>query len=116
MAVREGEQRAVAMSQSIPESWKGQMEKAMSGGAALGPEIREGLKRLAMRSYEGHKTQYDEAKNFYEQQAMRIGLDPSSISYMGESTPTEQVMGQGGAAPDKDAWIRNRAAEIMTGR
>lgn len=97
MAVREGEQRAVASSQSIPEAWKGELTKALSGKSALGPEVREGIKRLAERAYQGNKEQYDRTLKFYQDQALTKNLDPSRISYMGESAPsliTKSIGGQ----------------------
>jgi hypothetical protein len=93
MAVREGEQRAVAMSQSIPAAWKGALAKALNGEAELGPEIRAGLRRLAGRAYEGHKVQYDKALSFYQGRAQDLGLDPAKLSYLGESPSVKEVMG-----------------------
>lgn len=93
MAVREGEQAAVLRSQSIPDDLKGAALKAWDGNAQLGTKAREGLLRLAMRSYEGHKSQYDRTLQFYRDQAKQRGIDPNRISYIGESTPSEQVFG-----------------------
>lgn len=93
MAVREGEQNAVAASQSIPEKWKGELTKALTGGAALGPEIRAGLQRLAARSYEGNKAQYDRTLAFYTERAKEVGLDPSALSYIGASPTVDAVVG-----------------------
>lgn len=110
MAVREGEQAAIANSQSIPKAWKGSLAKSLSGKSRLGTEAREGLKQLAKRAFEGHKNQYDRTLSFYQGEAARKGLDPSRVSYIGASTPTEEVFkevplplpkpGQGIAAPD----------------
>lgn len=85
MAVREGEAAAVASSQSIPEAWKGKINKSLSSGSELGPDVREGIKRLAMRSFEGHKEPYDKALKFYKGQAKQRQLNPDDISYIGES-------------------------------
>lgn len=97
MAVREGEQAAVAASQSIPEKWKGALNKSLKGGTALNPQVREGIARLAQRAFEGHKEKYDTALGFYKNQAIAKKLDPSRVSYLGESTPTEAIF----AAPTK---------------
>ncbi len=100
MAVREGEQAAIASSASIPEAWRGALSKSLSGGAALGEEVREGMKRLALRSYEGNKQQYDRTLDFYRKQAEKRGVNPSDISYAGESAPTEKIFGiPAGAVP-----------------
>lgn len=96
MAVREGEQRAVAASQSIPEEWRGSLTKALKGGSSLGTDVREGLKRLAERSYQGNKEQYDRTLDFYKEQATKKGLDPNRISYIGESAPSLQTRVIGG--------------------
>lgn len=97
MAVREGEQAAVAASQSIPEEWKGALNKAFTSGTKLGPDVREGLKRLADRAYQGNKEQYDRAFEFYKNEATSKNLDPNRISHIGESTPslaTKQIGGR----------------------
>ena len=91
MAVREGEQAAMAASTSIPDKWKGYLNKSLTGGTALPPDVREGMKKLAMRAYDGHKAQYDTAFNFYQDQANKKGLDPKRISYLGESPSSESI-------------------------
>lgn len=91
MAVREGEQAAVLGSQSVPEEWKGVMTKALTGQAALGPEVREGLKRLAIRNYAGNKDQYDRAFDFYSNRAAEKGLDPANLSRIGQSTDASNI-------------------------
>ena len=83
MAVREGEQNAVAASQSIPEEWKAKVTSALEGKSQLGPEIREGLKRLAERAYSSHKGLYDQAFGLYGKEAELQGLDPNRLSYIG---------------------------------
>jgi hypothetical protein len=95
MAVREGEQAAVAASQSIPAAWKGAALKALNAGAALGPDARAGILRLAGRAYEAQKGQYDRALSFYQNRAQEVGLDPQALSRIGESLPVEEVMGKG---------------------
>lgn len=102
MAVREGEQAAVANSQSLPEAWKGQLRKALVGESALSDDTRAGLKRLAERAYIGQKDQYDRALTFYQSQAKQKGIDPDRISYMGESSELSDVFKTGipeGAQP-----------------
>ena len=53
MAVREGEQAALANSASIPDEWRAEMAKALNGESGLSPKTREGIKRLAMRALRG---------------------------------------------------------------
>jgi len=92
MAVREGEQRAIASSQSIPQALRGQLAKALAGESALSPEARAGIINLAQRSYNGHKAQYDKALAFYKEQARAKGLDPNRVSYLGEAPDVGSVM------------------------
>lgn len=79
MAVREGEQAAMANSPSIPARWKGSLRKALFGEAELTEDVREGIKRLAIRAYDGHKMQYDRIYADYVEKAKRRGIDPTEI-------------------------------------
>lgn len=106
LAVREGEAAAIANSQSLPDALKGQYGAALNGTSKLGPDAREGLKRLAMRAFEGHKAQYDRALGFYQGEAKAKGIEPGRVSYMGPSMETQQVMGD--AAPPGFKIQRNR--------
>jgi len=83
MAVREGEQAAVAKSQSIPDAIRGELGKALRGEAALGASAREGLLRLAERSYVGHSSQYSRALDSYSAIAKSRSLDPALLSRIG---------------------------------
>lgn len=98
MAVREGEQGAVKMSQSIPEAWKNELNSALSGKTALGPDVREGIKNLASRAYGSHKGLYDQAYELYGKEAELQGLDPSRISYIGQAPDAASVFGASGQA------------------
>lgn len=91
MAVREGEQAAIAASASIPEQWKGQMKKAFAGEPGLTPATRQGMLELAERAYRGFQSQYDRTYSFYEGQAKAKGLPPGRISTIGRSTPSEEI-------------------------
>ncbi len=91
MAVREGEQNAVAASQSIPEEWKAKVTSALEGKSQLGPEIREGLKRLAERAYSSHKGLYDQAFGLYGKEAELQGLDPNRLSYIGKPKEFSEI-------------------------
>lgn len=93
MAVREGEQAAIMNSQSIPQAWKGQIEKASQGTTALQPEVRKGLENLAKRAYEGRLKNYSEALNFFKNEAKIMKVSPDRIAYLGEGIPVEQVFG-----------------------
>jgi len=94
MAVREGEQGAVANSQSIPEAWKGQLESALSGSSALGDDVRKGIERLATRAYNSHKGLYDQAYDMYGKEAEMQGLDKSRLSYLGSPLSSDQIFQQ----------------------
>lgn len=93
MAVREGEQGAVKMSQSIPEAFRGQMLGALSGKTELGPDVREGIKNLASRAYNSHKGLYDQANELYTKEATLQGVDPSRISYIGQAPEAASIFG-----------------------
>jgi len=97
MAVREGEQRAVAASQSIPEAWKGSINKALNGGTELSDDVREGIKRLAQRSYEGNKAQYDRTLSFYQNEAKSKQLDPNRVSFVGQAQDPAALFNSQGA-------------------
>jgi hypothetical protein len=101
MAVREGEQAAIANSQSLPEAWKNSMMKAWTGEAQLGSDVREGMKRLAMRAYQGHKDQYDRAMNFYAQRAKEANINPENLSRIGESSLARNIFESQGAIETK---------------
>ena len=73
MAVRDGEQAAVAASASIPGQYKGWITKALSGESALPPDVREGVLRIAQRRYEEHASKFNQARQFYGVQAERTG-------------------------------------------
>lgn len=91
MAVREGEQAAVAKSQSIPDSIKGEINRTFSSGTAMSDQAREGIKNLAIRAYEAKKAQYDQSLNFYKQEADIKGLDPKRVSYLGDAPATDSI-------------------------
>jgi hypothetical protein len=93
MAVREGEQNAVAGSQSIPDAWKGQLNKALAGGTALDDDVREGIRNLAMRAYSAKAAQYTKATDYYNNLALSRGLlgNNESISYLGAPASAESV-------------------------
>lgn len=95
MAVREGEQSAVANSQNITDAWKGELKAALEGKSSLGPDVREGIKRLAARAYEGKRQQYDKALTYYQGLGEGRGLlgEGQSISYLGKAPPAVDVFG-----------------------
>lgn len=95
MAVREGEQAAVTNSQSIPDAWKGQLDKALRGETSLDDGVRKGIKALAERAYNAQKTQYDLAYDFYKKEADIKGLDNSRVSYLGDSPDSSALFGPG---------------------
>ena len=83
MAVKEGEQAAVAQTASLPERFKGEMLRAMEGGAKLSPDVRKGIIDLATRRYDEHSRVFNTARDSYVNQAKRIGVpDPEGITYM----------------------------------
>lgn len=93
MAVREGEQKAVGLSQSIPEAWKGELDKALTGGTALSDDVRAGIKRIAKRAYDAQAKTYEKTRKFYEEQATKRGFDPRAISYLGAAPDSAKFFG-----------------------
>lgn len=119
MAVREGEQNAVSSSQSIPDAWKGQLSKALSGGSSLDDSVREGIKNLAIRAYNAKATKYKTATNFYDDIASSRGyITPGrSISYLGSPAAAESIFGSGITnigAPDLASFIASAKARGLT--
>lgn len=100
MAVREGEQAAVANSTSIPEAWKGQLSKALNGESKLGEDVRAGIIRLAQRRYGEHAGTFNAARDFFESEATRRKLpNPGGVSYFGQAPDADAVaksLGQAG--------------------
>lgn len=79
MAVREGEQAAVANSQSIPDAWKGRIQKALENKGTLGDEARNGLARLAQRAYTTGKQAYDSQVDRFKQIGGDYGVNINNI-------------------------------------
>lgn len=92
LAVREGEAAAIASSQSIPDAIKGELIKAL-GGSKLSDQAREQLKRLGKRALESHKYNYDKALSAAQNEAKLSGVDPSRVSYLGESIDPNELFG-----------------------
>lgn len=95
MAVREGEQRAVANSQSIPDQLKSELLSALSGESSLGESAREGIKRLATRAYEAKRGLYDKATSYYQGLAQGRGLlgSDENIGYIGQAPSASEIFG-----------------------
>jgi hypothetical protein len=115
MAVREGEQAAVAASASIPGQYKGWLTKALSGESALPPEVREGVMRIAERRYQEHASMFNKARDFYSGQAGKVGegvYDGNSVTYL----PSAQIPGQQQAVPQEQAAPAMPEGAEPTGR
>ena len=95
LSVREGEQNAVAASQSLPEAWRGELSKALEGGTKLNDDVREGIKRLATRAYEAKKFNYMKANDYYQGLAInKYGLpQDENISYLGAAPDAGSIFG-----------------------
>lgn len=123
MAVREGEQAAVANSTSIPDAFKGYMQKALTGQGALTTEVREGILRLAARRFDEHARTFGSARTFYEQEAQRLGApNPAAVTYM-ENPPSADEVARSlsgnasmGAGTGGGGDIRSKAAAILAAR
>lgn len=94
MAVREGEQAAIMSSQSIPDQWKGQLQRALTGEGGLQEDVRAGILRIAQRAYESQAERYKATKDFYEGIAKERKLPTKHISYLGEAEPWTKLTGE----------------------
>lgn len=92
MAVREGEQAAIASSQSIPDQWKGALQKAVNGTGGLEKDVREGILRIAQRSYEANASTYNDTQTFYQNLARERRLGDRPISYLGNAPTFDEVI------------------------
>ena len=103
MAVREGEQAAIMASQSIPDRFKGELEKALSGQGGLQEDTRQGIMRIAQRAYESQASRYKSTKDFYEGLAEERGIPKKAISYIGEAEPWSTISGKKPALTKEEA-------------
>lgn len=88
LAVRTDDQTAIANSASLTGAYKANMLGAITGKTKLDPEVREGLMRIAQRSYNAYGEQFNKALGFYKTQATNAQLDPGGITYQGEAAPS----------------------------
>jgi len=105
MAVKEGEQAAVAASQSIPERYKGELNRVMTGQGSLGPQLREGIMRIAERSYKAYSAAYNKTKDFYDQRAIERGIDPARISRFGKAPTFEEIIKRQAKAEERGEQV-----------
>jgi hypothetical protein len=129
MAVREGEQAAIMNSQSIPDQFKGEMERALVGEGGLSEETRAGIMRIAERAYRAQSQKYKATKDYYEGLAKERQLPSRSVSYLGDPASWESIAGGGGVSkqeklkgilqqlqstvdPTEIAALKQRAADI----
>jgi hypothetical protein len=96
MAVREGEQQAVLQSGSIPDQWKGELSKSLKNGTAISDTVRDGLKRLASRSYDAQKSGYEKALTYHQGlvEGRKLLQPGESISYLGDAPSAEDIFGK----------------------
>jgi hypothetical protein len=114
MAVREGEQAAIMASQSIPDRFKGELEKALSGQGGLQEETRAGIMRIAQRAYEAQAERYKATKDFYEGMAEERGIPKKAISYIGEPEPWAKVAGPQNQAGDKQSQLSSILQQLQS--
>jgi hypothetical protein len=103
MAVREGEQAAIMASQSIPDRFKGELARALSGEGGLQEDTRQGIMRIAQRAYESQASRYKSTKDFYEGLAEERGIPKKAISYIGEAEPWSTISGKKPALTKEEA-------------
>lgn len=102
MAVREGEAAAAEKSGSIPDQWKAAINKSLTGGTGLAPEIREGILRIAQRRYDEQARAFNIDRESYLTQAERKKLpNPSEISTRGPASFSDDLMKELRSAPSQ---------------
>lgn len=115
LAALQGETDAIRNSSSIPEAWKSQLNQALTGQGGLGPDVREGIIRLAKRSYEAQQSKYEQARSFYQNElnSRNIGKD---VSWLGASKPFDYYLqnAEQPRLPSGEERLRAIQAEIKT--
>ena len=115
LAALQGETDAIRNSSSIPEAWKSQLNQALTGQGGLGPDVREGIIRLAKRSYEAQQSKYEQARSFYQNElnSRNIGKD---VSWLGASKPFDYYLqnAEQPRLPSGKERLRAIQAEIKT--
>jgi hypothetical protein len=114
MAVREGEQAAIMASQSIPDRFKGELERALSGQGGLQKETRAGIMRIAQRAYEAQADRYKVTKDFYEGIAQERGIPKKAISYIGEPEPWSSVVGPQKQGDNKQSQLSSILQQLKS--
>lgn len=107
MAVREGEQAALASSASIPEAWKAELTGALTGQSKLSDTTRQGIMRIAQRRYNAHAENFNIAREFYRKEAQNQQLNPDSITYLPSAVLDTEDYGlssQIRSTPDGKNW------------
>lgn len=89
LAVRTDDQTAIANSSSIPEAWKAYMQGAISNKTKLPDGVREGLMRIAERSYNEHAQVFNNKLAFNLGEFKRREF-PGQFTYMAEATPSQR--------------------------
>lgn len=113
MAVREGEQQAIAKSQSIPDYLKGALQTALTGEGGLQPDVREGILRIAQRAYETQAGQYNSIKSFYENIAKERNLPAKDVSYLGHAASWDDLISNP-LKTDKTSQLQSIYKELQT--
>jgi hypothetical protein len=91
LAVQVGEQRAIEQSQSIPDAYKAQLTKALTGQGVFGEQVRNDIINLARRSYEAQTNKYDQARTYYQNQLSQRQIN-QDISYLGAAKPFDYYL------------------------
>lgn len=112
MAVREGEQAAIANSQSIPQKYREELSRALYGTGGLSEETRAGIMRIAQRAYEAQSERYKVTKNYYEGLAKERNLPFKDIAYLGEPVSWTEISQS--KTPNKQKMLQNIYNQLQT--
>jgi hypothetical protein len=101
-AVREGEQAAVAASDTLYGQTVARLKKELGEGGTFRPEVRQSLRSEMRRRYDNILTGYNQARDDYSKNAEMYGL------------PAQAIIGDPAGAPYADN-IRDYAADLRGG-
>lgn len=103
LAVRKDDQDSIERAPSFFKGFEAAVRGALYGETRLTPEVRQGLLRIAERSYNANAKKFNKTREFYTQQLEKRKLDPTALTPMPIAELVESSLNK--AIPDKEAAI-----------